>query len=213
MYGDKESRLLYNGRRSYRPDDGVYTQNDPIGLEGGLNRRAGLDGNPLGKSDPTGLLTCRWIGPVLQCNWGPPPSLDPDNPYGGSAPPSIQPLRAPITMPGAIIGGCLELGKKLTGWMLSGLGSDDLRGKSRDELEQLARDKGLVQDPKRPNKWRDPITGDERMRIDPGHVDPRTGLPYNNPRAAQPHVHGYDDNGSKIRDPQAGNDPHFPIKP
>ncbi len=213
MYGDKESKLLYNGRRSYRPDDGVYTQNDPAGLGGGLNRRAGLDGNPLGKSDPTGLSTCKWIGSVLQCNWGPPPSLDPDNPYGGNAPPSIQPLRPPITMPGAIIGGCLELGKKLTGWMLSGFGPDDLRGKSRDELEQLARDKGLVQDSKRPNKWRDPVTGDERMRIDPGHVDPRTGLPYNNPRAAQPHVHGYDDSGSKIRDPQAGNDPHFPINP
>src|SRR5215217_1271060 len=29
MYGDKESKLLYNGRRSYWPDDGVYTQNDP----------------------------------------------------------------------------------------------------------------------------------------------------------------------------------------
>ncbi|MDB5540079.1 MAG: hypothetical protein JWQ89_1806, partial [Devosia sp.] len=53
----------------------------------------------------------------------------------------------------------------------------------------------------------------ERMRIDPGHVDPRTGQPYNNPRAADPHVHGYDDNGNKIRDPLAGNDPHFPIKP
>jgi hypothetical protein len=116
-------------------------------------------------------------------------------------------------MPGAIIGGCLELGKKLTGWMLSGLGPDDLRGKSRDELEQLARDKGLVQDSKRPNKWRDPVTGDERLRIDPGHVDPRTGLPYNNPRAAQPHVHVYGDHGIKIRDPQAGDDPHFPINP
>lgn len=90
---------------------------------------------------------------------------------------------------------------------------DDLRDRSRDELEQQAKDKGLVQDPKKPNKWRDPVTGDERMRIDPGHVDPKTGQPYDNPRAAVPHVHGYDPAGNKIRDPRAGNDPHFPIRP
>ena len=90
---------------------------------------------------------------------------------------------------------------------------DDLRGKSQGELEQQAKDKGLVQDQKRPNKWRDPVTGDERMRIDPGHVDPKTGQPYDNPRAARPHVHGYDPAGNKIRDPLAGNDPHFPIRP
>jgi hypothetical protein len=74
----------------------------------------------------------------------------------------------------------------ISNWMLSVLGPDDLRRKSRGELEQLARDKGFFQDPKKPNKWRDPASGDERMRIDPGDVDPRTGLPYNNPRAAQP---------------------------
>jgi hypothetical protein len=51
------------------------------------------------------------------------------------------------------------------------------------------------------------------MRINPGHVDPKTGKPYDNPRAADPHVHGYDQAGNKIRDPSAGNDPHFPIKP
>jgi hypothetical protein len=90
---------------------------------------------------------------------------------------------------------------------------EDLRGKSREELEKIARDKGLVQDPNKPNKWRDPTTGDERMRIDPGHVDPKTGNPYDNPRAAEPHVHGYDPAGNKIRDPLSGNDPHFPIKP
>ncbi len=93
------------------------------------------------------------------------------------------------------------------------ISADELRGKSRDELEQQAKDKGLVQDSKKPSKWRDPVTGDERMRIDPGHVDPRTGQPYDNPRAAVPHVHGYDPAGNKIRDPLAGNDPHFPIKP
>jgi uncharacterized protein RhaS with RHS repeats len=90
---------------------------------------------------------------------------------------------------------------------------DDLRDRSKDELEAQAKDKGLVQDVKKPNRWRDPANGRERMRIDPGHVDPKTGRPYENPRAAVPHAHGYDAEGRKIGDPQAGNDPHFPLRP
>jgi RHS repeat-associated protein len=35
---DKESNLSYNYFRSYRSQDGRYTQADPIGLEGGWNR-------------------------------------------------------------------------------------------------------------------------------------------------------------------------------
>jgi RHS repeat-associated protein len=89
----------------------------------------------------------------------------------------------------------------------------DLDGKTQAEIEQMAQSKGLIQDPNKPNKWRDPVTNKERIRIDPGHVDPTTGLPYNNPRAAGPHVHGYDKSGNKIGDPGAGNDPHFPITP
>jgi RHS repeat-associated protein len=89
----------------------------------------------------------------------------------------------------------------------------DVSNKTHAEIEKMAQDKGLVQDPKKPNKWRDPETGAERIRIDAGHKDPITGKPYDNPRAADPHVHGYDKLGNKIRDPSAGNDPHFPIKP
>ena len=74
----------------------------------------------------------------------------------------------------------------------------------------MAKDKGLVQDTNKPNKYRDPATGKERVRIDPGHVDQTTGQPYNNPNAAQPHVHGYDESGRKVVDPQT-NDPHFPL--
>jgi RHS repeat-associated protein len=90
---------------------------------------------------------------------------------------------------------------------------DELSGKTKPELEQLARDKGLVQDPKNPGKWRDPETGKERLLIHPGHIDPQTGLPYNNPNAAAPHTHGFDSRGKKIGNPSNGNDPHFPIKP
>jgi hypothetical protein len=60
-------------------------------------------------------------------------------------------------------------------------------------------------------KFRDPVTKLPRLRIDQGHVDPVTGAPYNNPRAAVPHAHGYDDSGAPIRDPATG-DKHFPFR-
>ena len=89
--------------------------------------------------------------------------------------------------------------------------SDDLEGKTQEEIEDIAKQKGLIQDPKKPNKWRDPITGKERLRIDSGHIDPTTGKPYDNPCAAVPHVHGYNRKGKKIGDPNATDDPHFPL--
>ncbi|MDR6536739.1 RHS repeat-associated core domain-containing protein [Variovorax soli] len=220
QYYDKESGLHYNGFRSYCPSCGRYTQNDPTGLGGGPNRQVFVSNNPLRSSDRYGLfeLLPTPFGPLPiplpPAPIGSPSSLDPENPYGAGHPRISPPSRPMSIQPGMLLPGLIhEACSAISDWMLSGLGPDDLRGKSRGELEQLARDKGFVQDSKRPNKWRDPITGDERMRIDQGHVDPRTGLPYNNPRAAQPHVHGYTDNGSKIRDPQSSNDPHFPINP
>jgi hypothetical protein len=36
-----------------------------------------VNGNPLGYVDPTGLLRCRWVGIVLQCEWGPAPGFPP----------------------------------------------------------------------------------------------------------------------------------------
>ena len=55
QYFDEESGLHYNGYRTYDPRVGAYTQNDPIGLAGGLNRRSFVSGNPLGFMDPDGL--------------------------------------------------------------------------------------------------------------------------------------------------------------
>lgn len=89
----------------------------------------------------------------------------------------------------------------------------ELAGKSAPEIRALAAQKGLVAHPTKPDKWMDPITGKERLRIDPGHVSPKTGLPYNDPKAAAPHHHGYGSDGkTKIVNP-ADNNPHIPTRP
>ena len=59
--------------------------------------------------------------------------------------------------------------------------ADDLRDKNADEIRTLAGDNSLVPHPTRPDKWMDPVTGKERLRIDTGHVDATTGLPYSDP--------------------------------
>lgn len=90
---------------------------------------------------------------------------------------------------------------------------EDLKGKTAGQVRDTAKAIGLVPDPKKPDKFRDPKTGKERMRIDRGHVDPKTGKPFDNPNAAGPHAHGYEPDGkTPIRDPDTG-DKHFPLNP
>ena len=89
---------------------------------------------------------------------------------------------------------------------------NELSGKTRSEIRDLARDKGLTpkgdpSNPDYPRKWSDPVTGEDRLRLDRGHVDPSTGQPYNNPNAAADHVHGYDPNGDPIL---VDGDKHIP---
>ncbi|UGS89374.1 RHS domain-containing protein (plasmid) [Ralstonia wenshanensis] len=102
----------------------------------------------------------------------------------------------------------------LTGMTPPTITAADVTDKTRTEIRGLANQKGLI--PAKtdvsgaPIKWKCPCTGKERLRLDRGHVDPKTGLPYDDPKAAVDHVHAYDPTGKvKVLSPDDGN-PHFP---
>jgi RHS repeat-associated protein len=91
--------------------------------------------------------------------------------------------------------------------------SEGLEGKSRGDIKNLADDLGLKpagnkDDKDYPRKWKDPATGKERIRLDRGHTDPKTGQPYDDPNAAVDHGHGYTPEGKPMTD-STGNK-HFP---
>jgi RHS repeat-associated protein len=52
------SGLLYRRNRYYDPSTGRFTQEDPIGLAGGMNLYGFAGGDPVNFSDPLGLASC-----------------------------------------------------------------------------------------------------------------------------------------------------------
>jgi RHS repeat-associated protein len=63
QYSLNESGLYYNYFRTYDPQTGRYVESDPLGLGGGVNTYAYVEGNPVANTDPFGLSkTDRWFG-------------------------------------------------------------------------------------------------------------------------------------------------------
>jgi len=58
QYEDSETGLYYNRFRYYMPDEGIYTQRDPIGLLGGNPTLYGYTWNSLLDCDILGLASC-----------------------------------------------------------------------------------------------------------------------------------------------------------
>ena len=88
----------------------------------------------------------------------------------------------------------------------------EITSRTRTQIQDWAKQKGLIP-VKQDSTGEDvkcPSASKQRLRLDRGHTDPITGLPYNDKNAAVDHTHGYEPDGTtKIRSPLDRN-AHFP---
>ena len=65
--GQDKSGLQFRRNRYYDPQTGRFTQEDPIGLAGGLNLYGFANGDPVNFSDPFGLCKEKKLSDVFRC--------------------------------------------------------------------------------------------------------------------------------------------------
>jgi RHS repeat-associated protein len=65
-----QSQTQYRRARSYDPQTGRFTQEDPIGLAGGINAYGFAHGDPVNYADPFGLAPCVQLGNCTQSDGG-----------------------------------------------------------------------------------------------------------------------------------------------
>ena len=226
-YTDPETSFEYLDNRYYNPSTGQFISVDPL-VAATQQPYAYAGGDPIDNTDPTGLCG----GPLgIGCI-----AEDAGNFLAGGA--SALTLGASTSFLQDIginpdqcsaayqLGGSFAIPAAI---LIPGLGELDLGAAAAEEvtaadltdttaqgLRDLAAERGYEpfgqQDAEGLyRKFRYPGTKQQALRIDQGHVDPDTGLPYDNPNAAVPHGHGYDFSGAPVRDPETG-DPHFPFQ-
>jgi RHS repeat-associated protein len=177
QYYDIESGLHYNYFRDYDPQTGRYVENDPIGLEGGLNTYGYVLGNPLKYSDPKGL------SPLALCfvpgvGWA----------TCGAA---VEAAIAACATVAVRVGGFL-VGGYLASEASPDISPSDVAGKTPEEIDQLAKDKGL--NPQGPNpmsgkgSYTDPVTGKQRVLCHTNCDSPHAHV--NNPQGERLDVNG-----------------------
>src|SRR5579872_1188251 len=185
---------LYKRNRYYDPTQGRFTQEDPIGLAGGLNVYGFAGGDPITYSDPFGLCP------------------DPKDPIC-----AFSVHGAYGTTPGVPLLGLGGIGAKVEaywnkhkdailqsaamllteGMSAAGEGSPTIRpsevaGKTPAEIDAVARSKGLI--PKGPDPMRgkgsyiDPVTGEQRILSHPDADSPHAHV--NNPAGERLDIHG-----------------------
>jgi RHS repeat-associated protein len=100
-----ESGQRYFRNRYYDPASGRFTQEDPLGLAGGLNAYGFANGDPMNYSDPFGLCPPKTLAEVPMCT--------------GQL---LQPVQGPLEIAGALVTAPLAGGMGMAGEGITALG-------------------------------------------------------------------------------------------